>query len=107
MIITIILLSIFLFIAIFIIWNLSDKNDILESKIQEYVNAAEKVEQEAITHYQFYLGLFTKALSEMKRIDNRGSFSGDDEVGFAFRVILRSIEEVHAKLQAMKEEETV
>ena len=40
----------------------------------------------------------------MQRIDKRGSFSSDDEVGFSFKVIQKAIEVVTVKLREMRKE---
>lgn len=85
-------------ILVWIAYNLYTQISQFESELAERSQQIEKTEQEVINHYTFFLKIFTEAFSEMQRIDNRGSFSSDDEVGFAFRVILSAIENVKEKL---------
>lgn len=103
--IAIVILAIGLIVACVIIRNLLIQNDKLEEAIQLYSNRIEETENETIKYYNYFLELFTKTHAELARIDKRGSFSSDDEVGFAFKVVLSSIETVKEKLRSIKEEE--
>lgn len=49
------------------------------------------------------LELYTEAKGRLERIDKMGSFSSDDEVGFAFKLINSTIIELTARLQEIKE----
>jgi hypothetical protein len=48
----------------------------------------------------------TKCYSEIDKVDKNGSFSSDDEIGFAFGVIKGSIQETLSEIEKLKEEES-
>lgn len=98
MITTIILLSICLIVLGFVTMNLYNQ----VNQLEQYLEHAGKVEEDVDKYYQYFLGLFTKCYVELQRIDKRGSFSSDDEVGFSFRVVLTAIGDVKTKLESMK-----
>lgn len=82
----------------FISFNLYRKNSQLESALKE----TGKIEDEVVTFYEVMLRIFMNAEGEMRRIDKRGAFSSDDEVGFGFKVIKTSIENVVVQLKSLK-----
>lgn len=92
-------------ILIYIITNLLSQIKQLEKYIDGEFKLKLKREEDFDKYYQYILGLLVHAYAEMNRVDNRGSFSSDDEVGFAFRVIYRAIDELKQKLEALKVEE--
>lgn len=92
-------------ILVYIVTNLLSQINQLEKYIDGEFKRKIKKEEDFDKYYQYILGLLTHAYSEMSRIDKRGSFSSDDEVGFSFRVIYRSIEELKQKIESMKVEE--
>jgi len=92
-------------ILLFIITNLLSQNKQLESYIEAEFRKKIKKEEDFDKYYQYILGLLTHAYAEMLRIDKRGSFSSDDEVGFSFKVIYRCIEELKQKIEIMKVDE--
>jgi hypothetical protein len=99
-----VLLGIALAISLFINLNLFRQNEQL-TKVVENLNITEyKIYTEAVNYYQAFLFMFTDAYSELQRIDKRGSFSSDDEVGFAFKVIVTAIKNVKEKIQELKDE---
>lgn len=83
-----------LVISIWIISNLYNQITTLERVVKDTDDRMYKV-------YTFMLELFTRADSELGRIDKRGAFSSDDEVGFTFRIIKESIEQVKYQLLQM------
>lgn len=83
----------------FFCYNLFKQNQQLEQYLQDY----SKVEDEAETFYKVVLGLLIHTQTELDRVDKRGSFSSDDEVGFAFKAIHRSIETCVQQLKSMRE----
>jgi hypothetical protein len=95
------LLVVALLTSIYIIWNLMGKLETLEKHNLTLLENQEKLESDVLKHYQFLLGLFAKAQTDLVRVDKRGSYSSDDEVGFAFKVIKTSIDEVKAALDAI------
>ncbi len=98
-------LAILLVVSIIIIRNLLRQNDTLTENLQIYSNKIESVESDTIKYHRYFLELFTNTYQELQRIDKRGSFSSDDEVGFAFRVILAAIELVKDKLKTVETED--
>lgn len=99
----IIFLSILLFSVIvvgyFIVSNLLSQVEQLESSLQSSIQK----EVDFVKYYDYFIKLFTEAHLEMVRVDKRGAFSSDDEVGFSFKVIYRAIEDVKKKLAELEE----
>jgi hypothetical protein len=102
MIITIIILSLLVLALGWTTWNLYSQVSVMEEFIKKTNKREEKLYNEVENYYKIFLGLFTEAYSNMQRIDKRGSFSSDDEVGFAFKVIYNSIQEVQNKLETLR-----
>lgn len=48
------------------------------------------------------IAVFTAAAAKLERIDKNGSFSSDDEVGFAFKLIKETIFSLKDKLTLLK-----
>jgi type II secretory pathway pseudopilin PulG len=101
------LLTVLVIVLGFVIRNLLTQNDTLNENLEVYSNAIETVENEAIKYQKYFLQLFTQTYQELQRIDKKGSFSSDDEVGFAFRVILTSIESLKDKIGSVEIEQEV
>ena len=101
MILTIILLSICLIVLGFIAMNLYNQ----VNQLEQYLEHATKSEEDVDSYYRYFLGLFTQCYVELQRIDKRGSFSSDDEVGFSFRIVLKAIEDVKIKLEKLRVEQ--
>ena len=97
-----IVLGICLVICIFIISNLLNQVNQLELHANKNVNRIIKQSTEFDKYYEYLLKLFSETFLELQRVDKRGSFSSDDEVGFAFRVIVLAIEQTKEKLLALK-----
>jgi len=102
--IALVVLTILLIIGGFIIKNLLVQNDSLLETIQIYSNKIDSVEVDAIKYQRYYLELITKTYQELQRIDKRGSFSSDDEVGFSFRILITAIENLKQKLSLVEVE---
>lgn len=97
-------LSIFILLTLFFAWttyNLFRQNQQLESYIKDF----NKVEDDVEKFYRVILGLLTQTYAELQRIDKRGSFSSDDEVGFAFRVIIKAIESCKKAIENIQQTE--
>lgn len=105
MIITIVILSLLVLVLGWTTWNLHSQVSVMEEFIKKTNKREEKLYNEIENYYKIFLGLFTEAYSNMQRIDKRGSFSSDDEVGFAFKVIYNSIQEVQNKLETLRIDE--
>lgn len=95
-------LVIVIIVLSFFISNLLNQNKQLESEVKKLDKREEKLYIEIENYYKIFLGLFTEAYTNMQRVDKRGSFSSDDEVGFAFKVIYNAIQEVQTKLENLK-----
>ena len=80
MIITIILLSIALAGTLFIIYNLLRKYE----QGEEYIENLE-------TWVTMFSSTITDMNKEIKKIDTKGSFSSDDEVGYFFKELKKII----------------
>jgi molecular chaperone GrpE (heat shock protein) len=81
----------------FFIYNLLNQIDQLEKIIKESPDLEENVEN----FYKKMLTVFVRAKSDMDRVDKRGSYSSDDEVGFGFKVLHQSICDVLDELEKM------
>jgi hypothetical protein len=101
------ILTALLIVAGVVIRNLLKQNDSLLESLQIYSNKIDSTEDEAIKYQKYFLELFTQTYQELQRIDKRGSFSSDDEVGFAFRVILTAIATLKERLGSVEIEQEV
>lgn len=101
----ILVLVILLIVSGIAIRNLLHKHDALIQDIITHRKKIDSVEDETIKYHKYFLKLFNQTYQELQRVDKRGSFSSDDEVGFAFRVIINAIETTKNKLQSLEVEE--
>lgn len=85
-------------VLLYIIFNLYSKLDALYSQINSYYN----VENNAIVLIENLIVTYTKVLSKLKRIDRLGSFESDDEVGFVFKTLKKTIEELVSELKVLQ-----
>ena len=92
----ILLLSIFLIaetiISAFIIWNLLRKLDVAISDSESLYN----------TMVELY-GDLHKTFSEMKRIDHKGGFEADDEIGSIFKDLKEVMDKLENKYDTDKD----
>ncbi len=76
---------------------------------EEYVRKDNKAKADLISQvdsfYQRHLEIFVHTALEMDKIDKKGSFSTDDEVGFAFKIVKNAIEEAREKLKELHKTE--
>lgn len=86
-------------ISVFIITNLLRQVNAMEEELTKEV-------QNTFNVYNFILIALSEAYNDLKRIDKKGAFSSDDEVGFAFAVILESIHQVKHRIEKMKNDDT-
>jgi hypothetical protein len=92
------LLILIIIIFLYVILNLLKKIELAEIQINEYIDIEEN-------SYQLLNSLiikYTNVLNELKRIDRLGSFESDDEVGFVFKTIKNTINDLVEKLNDMK-----
>lgn len=96
--IVIYILSAILICCILIIINLLRKVEKLEDlSTKEYENA--------LVIIMFMQDKIQKAYDEMIRIDKRGGFKADDEVGHVFKQILFIIEKLNESINRIRSEE--
>ena len=69
-------LSVWLFVSFYIIWNLVTKQEMLETWVEDFIQTIEKVN------------------IELKQIDYLGSFESDDETGTIFEQIKTIIKQL-------------
>ena len=89
--ITIIILSVILFVSLLINFNQMRKQEAFESYIEELENSNTE-------YYQFFTTLKTRmneSNSKLKQIDRLGSFDADDETGFIFTELRDIIDELN------------
>jgi predicted nuclease with TOPRIM domain len=89
--VTIIILSIILFISLLINFNQMRKQEALESYIEELENSNTE-------YYQFFTTLksrMNESQSKLKQIDRMGSFEADDETGFIFSELRDMVDELN------------
>ena len=90
MIIAIIVLSLALIATLFIIYNL----------LRKYEQGEEYIE-----NLESWVNMFSKTITDMnkelKKIDNKGAFSSDDEVGYFFK----ELKSIINKLNTLGEDE--
>jgi len=89
----------------FVVYNLYHQSKQLEEFIVGFDKREKQMYEDAEKYYSAFLQLFLNADSEISRIDKRGTFSSDDEVGFAFKVIKTCIANVVEQLKRLKDEQ--
>lgn len=97
---TIIIFSVLCLVMLYIIITLYRKNLILGNEIEtRYGN-----EENYILFFRSILETYVGVLAKLKRIDRRGSFESDDEIGFVFKTIKNTISELHQQLLTIEKE---
>lgn len=99
MITTIILLSVICIILAYICINLYYKN----VKYEQFIGGSREYYDSAVALLERLIKLFIEAKYRMGKIEAKGSFETDDEVGFAFKLIDSVIIETSSKLDEIKE----
>jgi hypothetical protein len=99
MLILIISLSIFLFVSIYANINSYKKIEVLEEQIER----VETIESNSVALVENLLVAYIKVLAKLKRIDRLGAFESDDEVGFVFKTLKNTIEELKNELDNLKQ----
>lgn len=80
------ILCIFLIAKIFRLYNIIDTQNIQIQNLDTFIESMKKV--------------FTDTAAKLREVDVRGSFSADDEVGFVFKVIKATIDDVKDFIQS-------
>lgn len=94
-----VILSLIIAGLILIVFNLYNQVTQLEAAIEEDNDTNER----ALRFYTTVLEILSTTLVELDRVDKRGSFSSDDEVGFTFRVIKETVEQTKYQLEQLIE----
>lgn len=94
MITIVVILSIILLVSLYVNINTYKKIEALEKQI-DYLST---IESNSIELVKNLLVVYVKVLTKLKRIDRLGSFESDDEVGFVFKTIKTTIEELKLEL---------
>jgi hypothetical protein len=100
MIISIIVLSVCLITSLYVNINLYSKNSVLYKQLDDI----EKIETRAVDLVENLLLSHIKILAKLKRVDRMGSFESDDEIGFVFKAIKKTIEDLKEELVNIKKE---
>ena len=101
MTIFIIFLILIILVLGFLVWNLNLKTQTLEGMLEHYVDQ----EDEFIKVYEVILALLVHTKNELDKIDYRGSFKADDEVGFTFIAIQTSIDTLLEQVEKLRNDE--
>lgn len=86
-----------LLVSLYINYNLYSKITPLENAISKGLI----LEEEFLKYYEAILILVISAKTEMDKIDIKGAFSSDDDVGFAFKVIQTAINNLVLKMKQL------
>lgn len=97
--IAIVIISIILLILIYVSITLYRKNSILIDTIEKSLAAEDSYLQFFKNLLETYIGVYSK----LKRVDRKGSFESDDEIGFVFKSIKTTIGDLHNQLQNIQE----
>lgn len=85
-------------ILFWMISNLLRQNNVFEESVKNQL----KLEDDILKYHEVVLGILSNAYAEFTRIDKRGSFSSDDEVGWSFGLLLNIIRDVKEKVESLK-----
>lgn len=94
----IVLLIIVILVLLFIVFNMNAKLTALESRLESYTD----LEDNVMILIENLVVTYTKVLSKIKRIDRLGSFESDDEIGFVFKTIKQTIEDLVGELKTIQ-----
>ena len=98
MLITLIILCLILIVSIYANINSYNKITVLEKQLDKI----ESIETNSINLVENLLITYIKVFTKLKRIDRLGAFESDDEVGFVFKTIKNTIEELKNELDNLK-----
>lgn len=98
MLIITITVTVFLIVSLYVNFNLYSKNSVLD----EQVETINEIETRVIDLVENLLLTYIRILTKLKRVDSRGSFESDDEVGFVFKSIKTTIEDLKIELENLK-----
>jgi uncharacterized protein involved in tolerance to divalent cations len=70
--------------------------------LEKQLDKIESIETNSINLVENLLITYIKVFTKLKRIDRLGAFESDDEVGFVFKTIKNTIEELKNELDNLK-----
>lgn len=88
-----------MFVSIYANINSYKKIEVLEEQIER----VETIESNSVALVENLLVAYIKVLAKLKRIDRLGAFESDDEVGFVFKTLKNTIEELKNELDNLKQ----
>lgn len=97
-------LIIFILILIYVVVNLHNK---LDKSIDSYNELVDSISERDLTYQKLIKNLldtYTNTYTTLKRVDRRGSFESDDEIGFVFKNIKNTIFELTEYIKKINEE---
>lgn len=98
MLVSLITVSVLLAASLYANINSYKKIELLEKQLERIA----AIESNSVTLVENLLIAYIKVLAKLKRIDRLGSFESDDEVGFVFKTIKNTIEELKTELNNLK-----
>jgi site-specific recombinase len=88
----------------YIIYNLDSKLVFLQRTLQKSYDSESNTERYVHDLLVNLLTIYTQVLTKLVRIDKNGSFESDDEVGFVFKTLKNTIEDLKERLDILMEE---
>lgn len=86
----------------FFLGNLLNQNKQMEEVLGKALKNNDKINEDVEKYHSVLQGIYSKAYTEIMKVDKKGSFSGDDEVGWAFSLIRDTVKDITEKLNNMK-----
>lgn len=97
----VIILSSILGICIYIIFNMYYKI----KKLEELLIKSEQIEQRVVNLIRLVAKKNIEAYAIIKKIDKRGSFESDDEIGIIYKIIRNTIKDLSDQMSEIFNEE--
>ena len=98
MIILVIILTIIILCCFFIIYNLYSQLEQLETIVKTTIEREDEFEY----YYNLILERLIHTNEQINKVDKNGAFASDDEVGFVFKIIQRSIDELVNRIKSLR-----
>lgn len=98
MLIALIVITVLLIVSFYVNINLYKKNELLETQVDKI----ESIETNSLNLVENLLITYIQVFTKLKRLDRLGGFESDDEVGFVFKTIKNTIEELKNELDSLK-----
>lgn len=95
-----ILFSLSLAANLFLIWIVSNLYNQVQDLKQE-LTKVNTLDDDLVRYHEILMGIFTRAYADFERVDKRGSFSSDDEIGWSFKLLKDVIKDVQENLKSI------